>query len=60
LSRYDGIRYGHRTNEKAENFSELVTLSRDEGFGEEVKRRILYDHVKSEVINQEGLREYQT
>jgi aspartyl-tRNA(Asn)/glutamyl-tRNA(Gln) amidotransferase subunit A len=40
LGRYDGIRYGHR----AENFSnvkELFKNSRSEGFGEEVKRRII-------------------
>ena len=40
LGRYDGIRYGHR----AENFDDLIDLykkSRTEGFGAEVKRRIL-------------------
>ena len=40
LGRYDGIRYGHR----AENFDDLIDLykkSRTEGFGSEVKRRIL-------------------
>lgn len=40
LSRYDGIRYGHRS-EAAENFSEVYTKSRSEGFGKEVKRRIM-------------------
>jgi aspartyl-tRNA(Asn)/glutamyl-tRNA(Gln) amidotransferase subunit A len=40
LERYDGIRYGHRTDH-AENLQELITRSRSEGFGEEVKRRIL-------------------
>lgn len=40
LARYDGIRYGHR----AKNFSslkELMFRSRSEGFGSEVKRRIM-------------------
>ena len=40
LGRFDGIRYGHR----AKNFSnvkELFKNSRSEGFGEEVKRRII-------------------
>ncbi len=40
LGRYDGIRYGHR----AENFDDLIDLyknSRTEGFGAEVKRRIM-------------------
>ena len=40
LSRYDGIKYGHRS-EKGENFNELICNSRSEGFGAEVKRRIL-------------------
>ena len=40
LSRYDGIRFGHRTAH-ADNLNELITRSRDEGFGIEVKRRIL-------------------
>lgn len=40
LARYDGIRYGYRT-EKFENIDELMELSRTEGFGEEVKRRIM-------------------
>lgn len=41
LARYDGVRFGHRTTEKVANFADLITKSRDEGFGEEVKRRIL-------------------
>ncbi|MDE5946457.1 MAG: Asp-tRNA(Asn)/Glu-tRNA(Gln) amidotransferase subunit GatA [Oscillospiraceae bacterium] len=40
LSRYDGIKYGHRST-KGDNFNELICNSRSEGFGEEVKRRIL-------------------
>ncbi|MDQ6963236.1 MAG: Asp-tRNA(Asn)/Glu-tRNA(Gln) amidotransferase subunit GatA [Mariprofundaceae bacterium] len=40
LSRYDGVRYGHRTEDPA-NLDDLYSISRDEGFGEEVKRRIL-------------------
>ena len=40
LGRYDGIRYGHRT-EIFSNVKELIKNSRSEGFGEEVKRRII-------------------
>ena len=40
LARFDGIRYGHRA-EKYETLTELYTNSRTEGFGEEVKRRIM-------------------
>ena len=40
LSRFDGVRFGHRS-EHAENLLALYENSRAEGFGEEVKRRIL-------------------
>ena len=40
LSRYDGVHFGHR-NLEATNLTDLYKLSRAEGFGEEVKRRIL-------------------
>ncbi|MBE2985108.1 Asp-tRNA(Asn)/Glu-tRNA(Gln) amidotransferase subunit GatA [Campylobacter sp. RM9344] len=39
LSRYDGVRYGRRA--EAKNLKELYLNSRSEGFGDEVKRRIL-------------------
>ncbi|HNE25320.1 MAG TPA: Asp-tRNA(Asn)/Glu-tRNA(Gln) amidotransferase subunit GatA, partial [Leptospiraceae bacterium] len=39
LSRFDGIRYGHRA--KGEELKEIYIRSRTEGFGPEVKRRIL-------------------
>lgn len=41
LSRFDGIKYGHRTNEQVDSYDELIKKSRGEGFGDEVKRRIL-------------------
>ena len=40
LSRYDGVKYGYRS-EHADNLMEMYTNTREEGFGEEVKRRIL-------------------
>ncbi len=41
LARYDGIRYGYRP-EGVKNLEELYLRSRSEGFGDEVKKRILY------------------
>jgi aspartyl-tRNA(Asn)/glutamyl-tRNA(Gln) amidotransferase subunit A len=40
LSRFDGVRYGHRAKD-AEDLLELYRKSRSEGFGAEVKRRIM-------------------
>lgn len=41
LSRFDGIKYGHRTSDKVEDLNDLYKKSRTEGFGAEVQRRIL-------------------
>ncbi len=40
LARYDGVHYGHRTA-KPEGLIDLYAASRGEGFGAEVKRRIM-------------------
>ncbi|HRO56729.1 MULTISPECIES: Asp-tRNA(Asn)/Glu-tRNA(Gln) amidotransferase subunit GatA [Nitrosomonas] len=40
LSRFDGVRYGYRTAQYS-SLEDLYTKTRAEGFGEEVKRRIL-------------------
>lgn len=40
LARYDGVRYGHRA-ENVESLEDLYEQTRSEGFGEEVKRRIM-------------------
>jgi aspartyl-tRNA(Asn)/glutamyl-tRNA(Gln) amidotransferase subunit A len=40
LGRYDGVRYGYRTP-KSEHLIDMYMKSRDEGFGPEVKRRIM-------------------
>ena len=40
LSRFDGVRYGYRC-ENPTDLQDLYTRTRSEGFGEEVKRRIL-------------------
>ena len=41
LSRFDGIRFGHQSQSSDGSLTDLVTQSRTEGFGNEVKRRIL-------------------
>ncbi len=40
LSRFDGVRFGHRCD-NPDDLEDLYKRSRDEGFGDEVKRRIL-------------------
>ncbi len=40
LARYDGVHYGHRA-ESFENLVDMFSASRGEGFGDEVKRRIM-------------------
>ena len=42
LARYDGVRYGHRTAlDKGDGLKDMYERSRDQGFGAEVKRRIM-------------------
>ena len=41
LARYDGIRYGHRTELPCNDLFDLYAQNRAEGFGPEVKRRIM-------------------
>ena len=40
LARYDGVKYGHRTAHATDTLS-LLSKTRDEGFGAEVKQRIM-------------------
>jgi len=40
LARYDGVHYGHRSD-KAEDYIDVYSKSREEAFGKEVKRRIM-------------------
>lgn len=40
LARYDGVRYGYR-NEEADGLVDMFKLTRSEGFGDEVQRRIM-------------------
>lgn len=41
LSRYDGIKYGNTTNKEVSNIQDLYLKTRSNGFGKEVKRRIM-------------------
>ncbi len=40
LARFDGVKYGYRSKE-AKNLDQMYKLTRTEGFGDEVKRRIM-------------------
>ncbi|KHE90542.1 Glutamyl-tRNA(Gln) amidotransferase subunit A [Candidatus Brocadiaceae bacterium S225] len=41
LARYDGVRYGHRSQLSEDNIIDMYSRVRAEGFGSEVKRRVL-------------------
>jgi len=41
LARYDGVRYGYRTKSKFTTLDEMYEYTRSEGFGAEVKRRMV-------------------
>lgn len=41
LARFDGLRYGYNNGDQAENLSEQYLQNRGDGFGDEVKRRIM-------------------
>jgi len=41
LSRFDGVKYGYRTKSEAANLEDFYAQTRSEGFGKEVKRRIM-------------------
>ena len=41
LARYDGVRYGYVTDKKVDNIDELYKYTISEGFGAEVKRRLM-------------------
>jgi aspartyl-tRNA(Asn)/glutamyl-tRNA(Gln) amidotransferase subunit A len=41
LSRFDGIRFGHQSETPASNLNDFYIKNRSEGFGKEVKRRIM-------------------
>lgn len=53
LARFDGIRYGVRST-RAQTLDEVYRFSREEGFGTEVKRRILMGNFSLSSDNQEA------
>jgi aspartyl-tRNA(Asn)/glutamyl-tRNA(Gln) amidotransferase subunit A len=55
LARFDGIRYGYRTNEVVNNVDDMYKKTRKEGFGEEVKRRLM---IGSYVLSGKNARTY--
>ena len=54
LQRFDGIRYGY-TNDDAKSLEELYVKSRTEGFGSEVKKRILLGGITLSVDHYDAL-----
>ena len=55
LARFDSIRYGHRTDKKFDTVEEMYRASRQEGFGEEVKRRIM---IGTHILSMENADEF--
>jgi aspartyl-tRNA(Asn)/glutamyl-tRNA(Gln) amidotransferase subunit A len=53
LARFDGIRYGARST-RAQTLDEVYRFSREEGFGKEVKRRILMGNFSLSSDNQDA------
>jgi aspartyl-tRNA(Asn)/glutamyl-tRNA(Gln) amidotransferase subunit A len=41
LARYDGVRFGHRASSSGRELGDMYAVTRAEGFGREVKRRIM-------------------
>lgn len=55
LARFDGIKYGYRTKKEVSSELELYKYTRGEGFGDEVKRRIM---IGSYVLSGDNANEY--
>lgn len=59
LAKFDGIRYGYRTKTQIDNIDDLYIKTRNEGFGNEVKRRIILGSVASSMEKGESFTDYQ-
>lgn len=55
LARYDGVRYGYSTSKEVNNVDEYYKLTRSEGFGDEVKRRLM---IGSYVLSGKNAKDY--
>ena len=55
LARYDGVRYGYKTDKEYKNIDEMYSLTRAEGFGDEVKRRLM---IGSYVLSGKNAKDY--
>lgn len=53
LARYDGVRYGYRTNKEVKSLDDLYYKTRSEGFGDNIKKRILLGYFFSSSENYE-------
>lgn len=53
LARYDGVRYGYRTDKNIKNLDDLYCKTRSEGFCDNVKKRILLGYFFSSSENYE-------
>lgn len=53
LARYDGVRFGYRTDKEAKSLDDLYCKTRSEGFGDNVKKRILLGYFFSSTENYE-------
>jgi len=53
LARYDGVRYTRRTNKELSSLYDLYAKTRSEGFGENIKKRILLGYYSSSSENYE-------
>lgn len=55
LSRYDGVKYGYRTKTPFKSLDEMYEITRSEGFGAEVKKRLI---VGSTMLTEEFYEKY--
>ena len=53
LARYDGVRFGRRTDQDVKTLDDLYYKSRTEGFGDNIKKRILLGYFLSSLENYE-------